>query len=167
MLNEIHKARPQIKAQAVKVGPVFWKEADTSAAVKDTGKAGEPQTTQGALSRKRQTAISSSDKVRIIDNAILQSKIEKTKNKNNNNTTKNKNKISVNSKYIGPDTGATELEVETQRQACNGFWRTTYEAATSEDYKLYSESEDWRKRAVEADGEVFRAVKCEGTRGWA
>ena len=34
----------------------------------------------------------------------------------------------------------------------------------SEDYKLYSESEDWRRRAVEADGEVFKAVKCEGTR---
>jgi hypothetical protein len=78
MLSKIHKARPQIEAQAVKVGPVFWKKADTSAAVKDAGKAGEPQTTQGALSRKRQTAISSSDKVRIIDNAILQSKIEET-----------------------------------------------------------------------------------------
>ena len=70
----------------------------------------------------------------------------------------------VNSKHIGPDTGTTELEIEAQRRACNGFWRTTDEAATSEHYKLYSESEDWRRRAVEADGEVFKAVKCEGTR---
>ena len=56
------------------------------------------------------------------------------------------------------------MEVEKQRHACNGLWRITDEAATSEDYKLYSESEDWRRRAVEADGEVFKAVKCEGTR---
>ena len=61
-------------------------------------------------------------------------------------------------------TATTELEVEAQRQACNRFWRTTDETATSEDYKLHSESEDWRRRAVEADGEVLKAVKCEETR---
>ena len=76
----------------------------------------------------------------------------------------NNHSSTVSSKYIGPDTGTTELEVEAQRQACNRFWRTTDEAATSEDYKLYSESEDWRRRAVEADGKVLKAVKCEGTR---
>ena len=50
------------------------------------------------------------------------------------------------------------MEIEAQRQACNEFRRTAYEAATSKDYKLYSESEDWRRRAMEADGEVFKAV---------
>ena len=44
------------------------------------------------------------------------------------------------------------------------LWRITDKVATSEDYKLYSESEDCRREAVEADGEVFKAVKCEGTR---
>ena len=67
-------------------------------------------------------------------------------------------------KCIGPEIGTTQSDVETQRQACNNLWRTTDEAATSRDYKLYSESEGWRKRAVEADGQLFEAVECEGTR---
>ena len=56
------------------------------------------------------------------------------------------------------------MEVEKQRQACNGFWKTTDEAVTSEDYKLYWESDAWMRRAVQANGEVFKAVKCERTR---
>ena len=49
-----------------------------------------------------------------------------------------------------PETGTTKSEVETQRQACNNFWRTTNETITSKDHKLYSESKDWRTRAVGA-----------------
>ena len=69
-----HKARPQSEAQSIADEPVFFKETDTRASVEVTGKAGEPQTTQGALSRKRQNTTSSSDKVKLIDDAILQSK---------------------------------------------------------------------------------------------
>ena len=80
-LSRIHKARPQVETQAIKAGPVVCKKAVTRAAVKVTGEAREPQTTQGALSRKRQTTTGSSDKVRIIDDATLQSKITKIKTK--------------------------------------------------------------------------------------
>ena len=75
-MAEAIKAREQIKAQAVKDEPVFWKKADTREAVKVTGEAREPHSTQCVLSLIGQATASSSDKARVIDNAILQSKIK-------------------------------------------------------------------------------------------
>ena len=87
-LSRIHNARTQVETHAIKTGTVFCKEAVTSATVKVIGEVGEPQTTQGALSRKRQTTTGSPDKVRVIDDATLQSKIKKQRQKQQQNDKK-------------------------------------------------------------------------------
>ena len=108
--------------------------------------AGEPHNTQGVHSWDGQAATGSLDKVRVIEHTILhQQKIK-------------------NIKCIGPETGATMQEINNQLKACNDFWSITEEASESEDYKVYSESEEWRANAIAADGEVLKAVECEGSR---